>query len=315
MKERDILEIIGTLLPEPEVLADDAWYDAASRLVFTADMLVAGHHFSLDYFSPADVAVKALAVNISDIAAMGGLPRYLLISLGLPQSLADAAFIREFYDALRGMAQAYGAKIIGGDTVGADQLTVNITVIGCLPDGYALGLRSGARPGDFIIATGWHGLSAVGLAVFRRNLPGYPDSRQAHLRPVPRVREGLLLSSRFPRYALMDSSDGLADALLKIAAASGVRLEVQAERIPVHPEIRAFAEATGTVPMAPVLYGGEDFQLVATVPSVAGIETDFTVIGRVLEGNGAVVLDRSGQSERLENDRTYQHFDGVVAHG
>lgn len=308
MNERDILKTIGALLPEPEVLADDAWVDPAFGLIYTTDMLVAGHHFSLDYFSPADVAVKAAAVNISDVAAMGGRLQYLLVSLGLPRALANEAFVCEFYTALLQSVQGFGGKIIGGDTVGAEQLTVNITAIGRLPGGHTLGLRSGAKPGDFVIATGWHGLSATGLAVLQQNLSGYPESRQAHLRPSPRVREGLLLSSRFPRYAMMDTSDGLADALLKIADASGVCLEVQVERIPLHPEVRSLAESSGVNVLDVVLYGGEDFQLVATVPSVAGIETDFTIIGRVVEGQGAVLKDKEGQSLLLESGRTYQHF-------
>lgn len=316
MNERERIACIEATLnagrdPRSPQLAlnDDAFYDASDRRLYTTDMLVEGRHFDRRWCSPEDIAWKAAAVNISDLAAMGGRLLYLLVSLALTAN-DDASFLEPFYATLARITRQYGGQVIGGDTVGGDRLTISVTAIGTLPAGHTPGLRTQAQPGDAVIATGYHGLSGVGLQVLSNNMPGYEACRQAHRRPTPRQSEALMLSRLFSRYSLMDSSDGLADAALKIAAASGVRIELAEDWLPIHPEVREFATAMGQSIRNCVLYGGEDFELVATVPVTAYLPKGFTVIGQVRAGvPGAFWLPTQGQAwEPLSFEATWQHF-------
>ena len=309
-RELDILQRIGQHLADPSVLAHDAFFDPAGRGIYTTDMLIEGNHFDMRYFSPEDLGWKAAAVNISDIAATGGRLRFLLVSLGLPEG-ADMSFIDGFYKGLGEAAKTYDGLVVGGDTVSADRITVNVTAVGVLPEGHKPGRRHQARPGDRIIATGFHGLSAVGLQVLQQDLPGYVQARQAHLRPSPCIAEGVGLSARFDRYAMMDSSDGLADAALKLAHASGVSIVLEAGLLPVHPEVSQYAEATKANPMDLLLYGGEDFQLVAAIEPVEHLAEGWHIIGTVSEpehGEPGAWLREDDALTLLDLSRTYQHF-------
>ncbi len=323
-RELAIIELIAQMTGQRQPLSDDAFWDVTTRQIYTTDMLVAGRHFDLAYFSPQDLGWKAAAVNISDLAAMGGTLRYLLISLGLPSTPElDLNWIRGLYEGFGEACQRFGGQIAGGDTVGSDQLVINVTAVGSCPVGHTPGHRYAAQPGDYIIATGFHGLSAVGLQTLRSGgaeQASYPASRAAHLRPMPRVEVGFLLSRRFERYALMDSSDGLADALLKIAQASGQRLVVNEASLPVHPEVQAYVQAQGgehTLLRNTILYGGEDFELVGTVPEVDdALLQSVHVLGRVEAANGSPgawlnTAESASASESLiplSMAQTYQHF-------
>lgn len=323
-EELSILETISRILPDPSVITDDAFYDLATRMIYTTDMLVEDRHFSRDYFSPADLGWKAAAVNVSDIAAMGGRPRYLMISLGLPTadvfSLEDVAAL---YHSLQSFSEAYGIRIIGGDTVGASQVILNITAIGELPEEHTLGRRSQAIAGDIILLTGWPGLSDVGLKILQRNIAGFRASKQAHLRPVPEVTAGLMLSKHFSRYSLIDTSDGLADALLRIAHASQVTMRIEAAKIPIHEELTQYVRLVDgdleTQPLETALYGGEDYGLLATIPAEevdSEILKLFRPIGRVCSGKPEAWLEKPDANhpdksamEMLCFEKTYQHFD------
>lgn len=310
-RELEIIGLIGRLSGRPEYLTDDAFYEAASRRIYTTDILVEDRHFRRDYYAAADLGWKAAAVNISDIAAMGGMLKYLLVSLALPDTV-EMDWVSEFYAGMLALCSRFGGEIAGGDTVGSDRLAVNVTAIGECPEGHQAGFRTAACPGDYLIATGFHGLSAIGMQVLQANQSGYEICKQAHLRPVPQIEAGLLLSSRLERYALMDSSDGLADALLKIAHASGVKLIAEKALIPVHPELASLPEAER---WQAILYGGEDFELVAAVPEVdAELLSRFTVIGRVeaVKGLPGAYLQSMQPGDDpmipLDMKRTYQHF-------
>jgi thiamine-monophosphate kinase len=312
IRELAVIDLIGQLTQRPEYLADDAFLDPQTRQIYTTDMLVEGRHFRMDYFSPEDLGWKAAAVNISDIAAMGGRLKYLLISLGLPED-CDDAWIRAFYAGLLAACAQFGGEIAGGDTVGSDRLVVNVTAVGECPPTHTPGRRIGAEVGDYIVATGFHGLSGIGLRVLQAGETGFDACKAAHLGPTPRIPEGLMLSKRFERYALMDSSDGLADALLKIAQASGKKLVVDAEKVPLHPEVSAYCADHKSDPWQAVLYGGEDFELVATVPEVDdALLAHFAVIGRVeaADGKPGAWVRPIGQDalQPLSLAETYQHF-------
>lgn len=313
LRELDIIALVSrTAALSPETLADDAFYEVDTRRIYTTDLLIEGRHFDLSYFSPEDLGWKAAAVNISDIAAMGGRPQYLLVSVGLPNTV-PLDWIESLYKGLQAACQEYGCAIIGGDTVGSDHIVLNVTAIGECPTGYQAGFRNQARPGDVIVATGYHGLSTIGLQALQENLNGYHAAKAAHRRPKPRVEEALILSERYTRYALMDSSDGLADALLKIAQASGVHLVLEAAKLPIHPDVESFARNRNQDPLELALYGGEDFQLVACLPEVPpDLMAYVKVIGRVeVAENGqpsASVRYTDGRMEPLTLDKTYQHF-------
>lgn len=318
-KELEIIQLIAQLSRQTDALSDDAYWEPETRLIYTTDMLVENHHFKTSYFSPQDLGWKAAAVNISDIAAMGGQPRHLLISLGLPQTLG-MDWVREFYTGLLEACQQFGCRIIGGDTVSSEQITLNITAIGSCPAGHTVGRRSHAAVGDYIIATGYHGLSRIGLLALQQDIPGYPASKAAHLRPEPRLTAGLMLSRKFERYALMDSSDGLADALIKIAQASGKTLLANQSEIPVHPELTQWHQSTEAPALwQNVLYGGEDFELVGTVPQVDDeVLAHFKVIGRVEAPKnnrpGAWFLPGNSEPQALSLNKTYQHFAEAKPH-
>jgi thiamine-monophosphate kinase len=315
-KELAIIDLIAQMTGQAKPLADDAFWDPVCRRIYTTDMLVEGRHFDLAYFSPQDLGWKAAAVNISDIAAMGGQLQYLLVSLGLPDAI-DLDWIRALYQGLGEACQRFGGQIAGGDTVGSDRLVINVTAVGTCPVGHTPGHRYAAQAGDYLVATGFHGLSHVGMQALQAEISGYEACKASHLRPMPRVEAGLLLSSQFERYALMDSSDGLADALLKMAQASGKSLVAKATDIPLHPELLAYANAQGwneQQQWQAVLYGGEDFELVAAVPSLnEALLQQFHVFGRVEETKDApgawLQLGESGARLPLSLNRTYQHFE------
>jgi thiamine-monophosphate kinase len=309
-KEQHILDTISATMADPSPLSDDAFVDTAQGLVMTTDALVEGNHFSLEYFSPQDLGWKLVAVNASDVAATGAAFKYLMVTLGIPDWV-DTGFIDALYQGINQCLASIGGQLVGGDTVFSPHMMLSATAIGQMPKDHAPGRRSSARPGDVIIATGYSGLSTAGLQALIRNKPGCEAARQAHLCPKPRVSEGLFLSGRFRRYALMDTSDGLADALLKIAQASQVRLEVDPTLLMRHDDVIAYAAENDQDVLDPILYGGEDFQLVATVPTWSEtLHPEFRIIGRVTEGPAQAVLT-AGQgdvSRTLQWERTYNHF-------
>lgn len=314
VQEQVIIQQIGAILGNPKALSDDAFYDAERRLILTTDLLIEGQHFDLGYFSAADVGWKAAAVNLSDIAAMGGAPLYLLVSIGVP-STTQPELIQGLYQGLNACAQQFKASIVGGDTVASEHLVINVTAVGLLPEGHTLGERCNARAGDRVIVSGPHGLSAAGLHVFQQHSDehsGTASLKQRHLRPQPRVQEGLLLSRQFTRYALMDSSDGLGDALLKMATASGVDIEIQESQLPQDSALEAYATDNAQNALHWALYGGEDFELVATIPSDRPVPEGFYGVGQVLgaadAGGNVWVHKIEGPPIQLESKATYQHF-------
>jgi thiamine-monophosphate kinase len=290
-------------------------HDPALRddVYLTADqqhLLTAGTHFSWDYFTPFDLGWKAVAENASDIAATGGVLDGILICLTLPLQ-TETHTVAEFYAGVNAcLASLPDAPTIwGGDTTRGPIWSVSITAIGHMRAGYVAGRRWQAQPGDRVLTTGPHGLSAVGLRVLSQQIPGFDAARLAHLRPKARLAQGLQLAQAGCRYALMDSSDGLADAALKLAAASGVGIALWPEALTIHPELALWSEHLD-VQQALMLYGGEDFELVACWPADVAVPHGFITIGQVVYENPgqAWLAGPSGATEMLRADQTYQHF-------
>ncbi|MDB5052194.1 MAG: thiamine-phosphate kinase [Bacilli bacterium] len=249
-----------------------------AQMVVSCDTMVQDIHFNQKTMCMTDVGFKAMAAAVSDLAAMGAIPRYALISLTVPRD-SDFGSLQELYDGLYECAGKYGVALIGGDTTSSKLggWVVSVTVTGEIEAGKSL-LRSSAKPGDAVFVTGALGSSAAGLDFLLSVLPledmlnATESSRQAiehfmevHRRPLPQVRAGRTLLECGGCHALNDISDGLASEAWEIAEASECGLLLYEEQIPLAPDLRWYAESRGKAVMDWVLYGGEDYQLVGTI--------------------------------------------------
>ncbi|MDA8233579.1 MAG: thiamine-phosphate kinase [Clostridia bacterium] len=282
MKIKDIGEfgfiklINKGLINNPEAVVQGIGDDTAvlapsgkNQLLFTTDMMVEEVHFSLRYATYRQVGHKALAVNLSDIAAMGGKPTHAVVSLGVPPERA-VEDLQELYRGMADLAARFGVNIVGGDTVKtAGQLVINVALLGEVAPGRAI-YRSGAEEGDYILVTGTLGDSAAGLYLFQNQDVELAQEigdtlRKRHLEPEPRLDIGPLLAETGLVTAINDISDGLAREISEICEASGVGCRLIDKKIPISEEARVLGEITGHSPVEWALNGGEDFQLVFTV--------------------------------------------------
>jgi thiamine-monophosphate kinase len=307
-------------------IGDDAAVFAVSpgmEVVACCDAMVETVHFLRETMKPSDIGYKAVISNISDVAAMGGVPRYALISIAVgPEWTADEC--KAIYDGIYLACEQYGVRIIGGDTVSSpDALHLSVTVLGEVERGKAL-LRSAARPGQVVFATGHLGGSAAGLDLLLKTGqagvgtdPRWLPLVAAHQRPAAQVEAGRLLLASGGAGALNDISDGLASELWEIAEASAVSLVIEQASIPIAEVTREYAASVGKNPLEWALYGGEDYQLVGTVEPACvkmlsgqfaerGIA--FTVIGEVQEAGKPCVIMRDDQSFQPLDKAGYNHF-------
>ncbi len=234
--------------------------------VLTVDAIVEGVHFDRAFTPPEAVGHRALAVSLSDIAAMGAAPRLALVSLVLPPALPLDDFDR-MIGGLIALAARHHVAIAGGNiTRSPGPLVIDVAVAGTVKRRQAL-TRQGARAGDELYVTGAIGAAAAGLGLLRAGGAAADDSPlvAAYRCPTPRVRMGTLLARNRAATACMDLSDGLADALVQLTAASGVGALVDAEALPVDPAARAWFEAQGADPVASAVAGGDDYELLAAV--------------------------------------------------
>lgn len=307
---------------------DAAVYEAGAgewQLV-TTDTLVEDVHFARSYFSWRNLGYKALAVNLSDIAAMGGRPRYAVIGLCLPADTAFAA-VQELYAGLTEAAQGHGVILIGGDTVRGASVVLNITLLGAVEPGRAK-YRSGAGPGDLIMVTGTLGDAAAGLHLFQnpeddRDAEAARRLKTAHLRPAPRVEAGRLLGASEAVTAMLDVSDGLSSDIGHICRSSAVGCLLRAERIPVSAALRETAEYLGRDPLEWALHGGEDYELLFTVSRGHAEEVGamlertgvpVTVIGEITEADQGRRLERGGRTAPLAAGG-FNHFSARAEYG
>ena len=287
--------------------------------VLTTDAQVEGIHFDRRFVPPDAIGHRALAVNLSDLAAMGASPRAALLSLVLPSSLAVGDF-EQLVDGVLAVGAAYRVTLIGGNITQTDgPLTVDITAIGSAKPRKILN-RAGARPGDAVYVTGALGQAAIGLQRLQAAGRIGPDGPSdpcvvRYLKPQPRVRAGMLLGRNRAASSCMDVSDGLADCVRQVAETSGVGITLDAAAIPVPPEVREAQERRGRDPLEAALSGGDDYELFFTVrPAHRGRlrsvcqhlgDLPITRIGVVTKGQELLVRD---------GDRTrplptgYEHF-------
>jgi thiamine-monophosphate kinase len=292
-------------------------------IVLTTDMLVEGVHFDRSLISARDLGYKAMVVNVSDVAAMGASPRHALVSLAIPGP-TETAWTVELFGGMRTACDEYALSLVGGDLSSGREVVIAVTVTGEVPHGRAV-LRSGAKPGERIVVTGWLGASAAGLALARERRHdalvadwGH-ELLDAHFRPVARVGEGQALAQAGAG-AMMDLSDGLALDLARLCAESGVGARVDLSAIPVAAAVRQFAvEVGGAEPIDLAMSGGEDYELLATLER-GGVErarrkleerfgVPLTDIGEITEGSGLVAVGTDG-SERPLEPKGWDHLAG-----
>ena len=342
-----IARIQQALPPPPDWLLVGIGDDAAvveperNRVqVLSVDALVEGIHFDRAFVPPDAIGHRALAVNLSDLAAMGASPRLALVSLALPPR-----FPLEDFDgviaSLARLAARHRIHVVGGNlTRSPGPLVIDVTVMGSVKRRQAL-TRSGARPGDEIYVSGTLGAGAVGLQKLRETSFNTKDTKdtkeqsrtekdlpfvslvssvlkdtsvQRYLYPDPRIRLGLLLSRNRAASAAIDLSDGLADGVHRIAEASGVGAAIEAEALPIEPSVRAWFEERGLDPVSESMMAGDDYELLFAVRPRTGRrlaaarrgDVPLTRIGVCTEGP-AVVLTRGGVTHGLPRTG-YDHF-------
>jgi thiamine-monophosphate kinase len=305
--EEELLEAIRRALSDPVDavrvgVGDDAAVVApgSGELVLTTDALVEGTHFELGAWSARDLGYKAIAVNVSDVAAMAASPRYALAALTLSERV-DAAFAMELLGGMRECADEHAVRIVGGNLARGREVSVTVTLLGEVAPGHAI-RRDGARVGDLVAVTGSLGAAAAGLRCSTTRGPWSDDERTAlHrlMRPVARVGEAAILA-RAGATAMIDLSDGLLLDLTRLARASGVGASVRLEDVPVAPAATR-QEALG---------GGEDYELLVTLPSSEALDRSrrdiratfgvgLTGIGTVVEGEVVVLVDAAFDSLQI----------------
>lgn len=298
-------------------IGDDAaaWQGDASIQLATVDSLKQDVHFSLDIISWRDLGWKGLAINLSDIAAMGGSPQYALVSLAVPGS-TDVESVIAVYQGIIELAQQFGVAIIGGDTDCAPLADITVTVIGASTNRDKLLLtRSVALPGDKVAVTGYLGAAAAGLEMLTKRLRFDSETtdalRKAFWQPYPRVNEGQILVEQGVKAAI-DISDGLVSDLGHICQMSQVSARIEVARVPVSPAVKAnFGERA----LELALSGGEDYELLFTASDdvidrvKAASSCPVTVIGEITAGKRGEVTLVGGKGKPVHLAKTgWQHF-------
>ena len=298
-------------------IGDDAaaWHSEASTQLATVDSLIQDVHFSLDITPWKELGWKALAVNLSDIAAMGGVPRYALISLALPNH-TEVDDVIALYQGMVELAQQSGVAIAGGDTTSAPLVAITITVFGTARNGDKQILtRSAAKVGDKVAVTGYLGAAAAGWEMLSKQLRFDPKAsdcfKKALLHPQPRIAEGQLLAEQGVKAAI-DISDGLISDLNQICKLSKVGARIEVDRVPVEPEVKA---NFGDRALELALSGGEDYELLftASAETIDKVKTKapcpITVIGDIVaDKTGKVTLvDSKGKPVSISK-KGWEHF-------
>lgn len=291
--------------------------DDKTDLVITSDLLVEDVDFRIDWTTPEFLGHKALAVSLSDIAAMGASPQFAMLSIGIPQGLWKTDLIDRFYAGWHELARQFGVELIGGDTSRTpDTFVIDSTVLGEVPRGKAT-LRSGAKPGDLLFVSGFLGGAAAGLQLletgvrFDGSLPApIKHLLFRQLQPLAQVRTAIHLQSHALSTSMIDISDGLSSELGHLAKASGVGCRIDLGAIPVDPAIAAVSQEFELDPTELALHGGEDFELLLAVDEKnfsAVSDLGFHHIGKVTESVGELELIDGSTVTRLA-PKGYTHF-------
>ncbi len=295
-------------------------HEQGHSLLMTTDMLVEDVHFSLKYGTYHSAGWKALAVSVSDIAAMGGTPTCAVVALAVPPG-GLVGEIEELYAGIGDCSREYGVDIVGGDTVkSTGGLYVNVTLLGTVEPDKVI-YRSGAAPGDVIMVTGNLGHSAAGLYALSNSIDSTAGQlagqvSHSHLYPAARLKEGQALGRSSLATSMNDISDGLASEIVEICEASDTGCELYSDKVPFSETTARVADKAGVDPVEWALYGGEDFELVFTVrpQNVEQVKAVLSqtgccpaVVGTILPKVKGCSLIKNGSSFALK-PRGYNHF-------
>jgi thiamine-monophosphate kinase len=299
-------------------IGDDATAFSLSRGtvgVATIDTLVEGTHFDRSYMTYADIGWKAMAANLSDIAAMAGRPLLALVSLTLTGRQTVRA-IDELYHGMRALADRYGVTIAGGDIVKGREFSITIAVIGeCSRNNP--GMRSGVKAGDAVLVTGELGASQAGLDILNSKFRiQNSELARKHFRPVPRIGEGLALARKFKLHGMIDISDGLSAELCHLCQESKCGIVIDQGALPIADAAITAARLLRKDPLEYCLASGEEYELLFTLPLndavrakalLENMGTHCTIIGQAVKGRGLRIIGQDGKGRRL-SPRGFRHF-------
>lgn len=316
MKELDFLKIIAETLDDSSFIGNDCAYLEEFGLFVTQDTLVEDVHFSTYTTNAYLLGRKSVSVNLSDLAAAFAKPLYITVSLSMPKMIKNS-FVENFYRGVNDVCREYGVKVIGGDITSSEKITISVCAIGKKVSDFLTG-RNKAKNGNYIVVTGNFGASGAGLYALQNFLYVEDVIKNAHLNPTPRVNESLetanILTSDI---AVMDTSDGLADALYKISLSSKHSIEVDFDKIPVKQEVVDFAKRNNLSIDDLVLWGGEDYELVMCVDEETYSKLNFDnfkCIGKVLNKDNfpTVTVKHKRGSEKISSknfeEKSFNHF-------
>lgn len=282
--------------------------EPAPYLLVTTDILVSGRHFKKEWASARQVGIKAAECNISDIAAMGGTPTWMFVSLVLSDQ-TPVEWAEDLYQGLAVSCSRHGVAVAGGDTTQGAADTINIALLGSVDPG-ELCLRSSARPGDLLLVSGTLGASAAGLALLVEDRAAGNYLREKHLAPTCRLETGRRVAPLVN--AMIDISDGLGSEVRHICEQSGTGAEIELERIPLHPDVIAAARKLRADRYQWALSGGEDFELLFSIApdKLALLErtgVEYHRVGKVTDASAGIVLIQPDGS-RTMLPGGYDHF-------
>ncbi len=279
-------------------------YDKDNYLLFTTDMLVENDHFSLKYSTPEQIGMKAIEQNVSDIAAMGGLPKFAVISLALPNN-ASVGFVDRLYNGINKKSKKYKINIVGGNITHSKEIVVNVALIGFVEKEY-LALRSEARIGDLIFCSGDVGKSSIGLELLKNNKNG--NSIKKHLEPECRLDLARKLV-KVGINSMIDVSDGIASEIKHVCGRSNVSAVIYADKIPISKDTIIDSKKLNRDPVDFALYGGEDFELAFTADKNKLEQLkkyDARVIGEIVDKKYGIKLIKNNKKQNFESG--FDHF-------
>jgi thiamine-monophosphate kinase len=310
IREKNVIKAIGDDCCVFRTSADQV-------TILTTDMLVEDVHFLRGAIPPFKLGRKSLAVNISDIAAMGGTPREALISIAIPSDL-DVEYLDTLYDGMKEIAREYEINLLGGDTTSSPKhLVINVSLVGEGKEEELL-YRAGAKVGDIIFLTGYVGSSAAGLDLLlnNREIDCWGELLEAHYNPIPQVQSGRIIAGTRAANSMIDVSDGMASDLGHVCFESGVGAVIDEAKIPVTKTFEKYVARFGLDFEYLALHVGEDYVLLGTAPEAAskrlGAELarageQFFVVGEIVEGHGIGLIGRDGNVREVA-PKGYDHF-------
>jgi thiamine-monophosphate kinase len=316
MKIKDIgeFELIDRITKKPKDknvfvgIGDDAAVIKSKKglEVLTTDTLVEGDHFKREWFSSKQIGMKAIEINVSDIGAMGGIPKYVLVSLCLPKDL-EVDFVEEMYRGMWKTCDKYNIEIIGGNMTHSNQIVLSITLIG-ETNIDCLSLRSGAKLGDYIFVSGPIGNGRAGLRSFQENIEDFNQVKKRYLEPKARLDFALKIAPYVN--SMIDISDGLAPEVKHICTESKCGAMIYKEKIPINDDVRSIARVLKEDEYNYALFGGEDFELVYTVSKDNIKNVQGYILGEIIKDK-VVKLQFRGITKIIK-EKGYDHFSNTI---